>query len=80
MQRHLVPPASGEHRLGVQVRNGLDDLQELALTLTTSDPVTVGAQVSLVDPIVEQEFRFQLDHPLVVERSRPRPGSGALGH
>lgn len=77
MQRRLAPPGPGEHLLEVQVRNGLDDLQELRLALTTSDPPPAEPLClpAAADP---QEFRLQLDHPLVINGAVVAPVVGRL--
>ena len=78
MQRELAPPTLGEHILEVQVRNGLDDLQELRLVIITSNLALRRRRYCLKRQTSFQEFRFHLDSPAVICGTVPETMAGHL--
>ena len=66
-KRQLAAPVSGDHQVSILARNGLDDTQTLVRAVSATDPLAVAPQpapTAVADP---QDFRFQLDHPTVID-------------
>ena len=59
-------------------RNGLDDTRDLARTVTVIDPVSGPSQPAPATPSDPHEFRFQLDHPVVMDDAVPEPVVGRM--
>ena len=66
--------ASGDHQIDIRVHNGLDDIEDLGIVVTAIDHTTAGSG----SPADRQEFRFALDHPVVIEGAVPQPVNGRL--
>jgi ADP-heptose:LPS heptosyltransferase/GT2 family glycosyltransferase len=69
---HVAPPADGEHRLRVVLRNGLDDVTEdlSAHVIDRPKPPPVAEAPS--------EFRFEIDRPSLVNGAMVEPITGRL--
>jgi ADP-heptose:LPS heptosyltransferase/GT2 family glycosyltransferase len=78
LRRTLDPPASGEHRLAIEVRNGLDDLQRQVLTRTATESAPAASEPARAAPADPQDFHFQMDYPLVLDGVVPDAVAGRL--
>ena len=70
--------ASGDHQIGIRVHNGLDNIEDLGIVVTAIDHTAAGSGANLNSPADRQEFRFSLDHPVVIEGAVPQPVNGRL--
>jgi O-antigen biosynthesis protein len=84
LKLQVAPSASGDHRLDIRARNGLDDIAEITMTVAAGDRMSAAsrsapaAAAALAAPADPGEFRFALDHPVVIEGAVPHPVTGRL--
>jgi ADP-heptose:LPS heptosyltransferase/GT2 family glycosyltransferase len=69
---HVTPPADGEHRLRVVLRNGLDDVAEDVSAHVIDRPKPPPAAEA------SSEFRFEIDRPSLVNGAMVEPTTGRL--
>ncbi len=78
LEQQVAAPISGDHEIGILVRNGLDDVQTLVRSVTASAPLAVPSQPTPAPDVDPQEFRLQLDHPVVIDGVVPDPVIGRM--
>ena len=74
----VAPPAAGEHRLEIRACNGMDDIGDIETTVVAGAPVPAAPASASAAPADPGEFRFSLDHPVVIEGAVPQPVTGRL--
>ena len=77
LRRCLASPFEGEHELHVLARNGLDDTRDLPVPLKLAEPEP-AATGPAAPATGADEFRFQLDNPIVINGVVPDPVIGRL--
>ena len=78
LTQRLAAAVSGDHQLSIEARNGLDDITELALTVAATDQLPAASQPAPTALVDAPAFRFQLDHPAVIDGVVPETVTGRL--
>ncbi|MEA2792340.1 MAG: hypothetical protein QOG73_4746, partial [Acetobacteraceae bacterium] len=79
LKQQIGTTAIGDHQLDIRAHNGLDDIENIGLTVTASvKAVAVVQPPATAAPTVQEQFHFSLDHPMVIAGTVPHPVTGRL--
>jgi O-antigen biosynthesis protein len=78
LQTRVDPPAPGQHRVVIVIRNGLDDIRELTVEVTAAVAPVGTVFLEPEASLSGNDFRFQIDSPTVIGGSVAHPVSGRL--
>src|SRR6185437_9323636 len=66
LTHQLAAPVEGARTLTIRIHNGLDDVREMTQTVTVATQAEVASSPVPSAPDDSEEFRFELDHPTVI--------------
>ena len=78
LKLQTIVTALGDHHIDIRVHNRLDDIEDLEIVVTATDLASAGTQLNLNSSADGQEFRFALEHPVVIDGAVPQPVNGRL--